>query len=111
MIILPQTPFNAQLQKIVRFYYTMTIEKGGSENDWLTLFPNCSTNLTIKLDGPLATSGGVRSDPFLSTSCIRPLGFSRNRSVKIIGVQFEPFGLYSIIGIPMSLMTNDRSLF
>lgn len=101
-LLKPEHPF---LKEIVRFiaYLEFPAELAGQ---YLCLFPNCTTNLSITLEGPVITGNGQALSNFAGTSCLSPMVFDRSRSIRILDIQFEPFGLHALLGRPMDEYTN-----
>ncbi len=98
----PEHPF---LKEIVRFIAFFEFP-AGMDGEYLCLFPNCTTNLTITLDGPVTTGYQQVLSNFAGTSCLSPMVFDRSRFIRILDIQFEPFGLHALLGRPMNEYTN-----
>ena len=85
-------PSHPLLKKIVRHIAFQELDGTGNPNYWMTLFPNCTTNLCITLDTSLIFRRKGLVQNCISTSCTRPVTFSRSNTIEMINVQFEPFG-------------------
>ncbi len=100
-------PGHPILCQIVRHYDFQEFDGTGNPNEWLTLFPNCTTNLCITLDSKVKKKDQPVSTNEVSTSCISPVSFSRCNPFNFIVVQFEPYGFHTLTGIPMKFHTNS----
>ena len=103
------TPSNPRLRQIVRFIAYMEIP-AGQEGTYMSVFPNCTTNISITLGKKILIADGSKLSNFASTSCLSTVTFNRSRPIEMINIQFEPYGIFSILGIPMTELTNQMSL-
>ncbi len=78
----------------------------GIAGEYLCLFPNCTTNLSITLDGPVTTGNRQVLSNFAGTSCLSPMVFDRSQLIRILDIQFEPYGLHALLGRPMNEFTD-----
>lgn len=101
-------PSHPGLQACVRFIAFIEVP-AGTEDTYLCLFPNCTTNLSINLDEPVRIGPYKALQNFASTSCLSPVAFDRSVRIRMINIQFEPFGLFALLGIPMQQLRNRLS--
>jgi AraC-like DNA-binding protein len=100
-------PSHPLLKNIVRYFAFQPFDGTGNSNHWMTLFPNCTTNLCIVLDSCLVTNESSKINNSISTSCISPVTFSRCHSFELIVIQLEPYGFHSLVGLPMKHYKNS----
>lgn len=96
-IFLPADPF---LKTIVRFIAFLEFP-AADPGLHMSLFPNCTTNLSITLKGGVILGNRQAKGNFASTSCLSPMVLDRSQSISMLNVQFEPFGLHALLGLPM----------
>ena len=94
------------LKKIVRHFAFQSLDGTGNANQWMTLFPNCTTNLCITLDSDLVSNNAGLMNNTISTSCIRPVTFSRLKTIEMAVIQLEPYGFHLLTGLPMQKYKN-----
>lgn len=99
-------PNSQGLKGLVRFYGIMNINSKDTANHWLNLFPNCTTNICIHLDNGIPNEALLNRNT-ISTSCIRTANFYISKAFNAINIQFEPYGLYLLTGIPMKQFVNS----
>lgn len=99
-------PNHPLLKNIVRYFAFQSFEGTGKSNDWMTLFPNCTTNLCITFDSVMKTMDSSKIKNNISTSCIRPVTFSRCNHFKMVVIQLEPYGFHLLTGLPMKDFKN-----
>ena len=94
-------PRHPLLKKIVRHFALQSLDGTGNPNQWTTLFPNCTTNLCITLDSQLVSDSSEKTCNTISTSCIRPVAFNREKTIEMAIIQLEPYGFHLLTGLPM----------
>ncbi len=100
-------PTHPLLTNIVRYFAFQSFDGTGNSNDWMTLFPNCTTNLCITFESEMTTIDASKVKNNISTSCIRPVTFSRCHNIEMIVIQLEPYGFHLLTGLPMKDYKNS----
>lgn len=100
-------PRHPLLKKIVRHFALQSIDGTGNPNQWMTLFPNCTTNLCISLGAESISDRSGNIENTISTSCIRPVTFNRSKTIDMAIIQLEPYGFHLLTGLPMHDCKNQ----
>ncbi len=100
-------PKHPKVNHIVDCIGYVELSEDDSLDGWFGLFPNGSSNLTISLnDQEPVCYHNNQGKSLIYTSWNSPVALKRTKSLKFINVQFKPFGVYSLKGIPMNELQN-----
>ena len=97
------TPKNPEVCQIINCIGYIELFEDDHLDGWFGMFPNGSSNLTISLNDkePICCHNS-KGLSLLHASCNSPVAIKRAKSLKFINIQFKPYGLYSLKGIPIT---------
>ncbi|MFY0689275.1 MAG: AraC family transcriptional regulator [Cyclobacteriaceae bacterium] len=100
-------PKSLKVRQVVECMGYVELSEHDSTDGWFGLCPNGTSNLTISLsDQDQICYHNNKGKLLLYSSCTSPVALKRTKSLKFINIQFKPFGMYCIKGIPMHELQN-----
>lgn len=99
-------PKNPLVRKVVSFLSYSEFDSDRLIDNWLGIFPNATANLAISLGDDHIPKDNSRTKSFVSAACTQSLALKRTKNFKTISIQFNPYGLYHLLRIPMKELKN-----
>ncbi|MEO1254779.1 MAG: AraC family transcriptional regulator [Bacteroidota bacterium] len=99
-------PKSSLLRQVINFLFYCEFEEGDTSGEWLSIFPNVTTNMIICLENKMEFPKGYQ-DTGVSISCTTIANMRIVSKLRFVQVQFKPFGIHAFKGTPMSDLVNS----
>ncbi|WP_422860254.1 helix-turn-helix domain-containing protein [Flagellimonas sp. S174] len=100
-------PNSHQLRQVINFFSYVEFQERDSSEDWLSIFPNATTNMAICLGDKMEFPTG-HGDNGVSIVCTSIANLRVATKLRFVTIQFNSYGLYAFKGIPMHEMYNSH---
>ncbi|WP_424961561.1 helix-turn-helix domain-containing protein [Ekhidna sp.] len=101
-------PKSKRLQQVINFMSYAEQQPTDPCEDWLSLFPNVTTNIAICLSDHIEFKDTKR-ETGVSTACTTTVSMKCTHNLRLVTVQFKPYGLYAFKRIPMHQLLNANN--